>query len=786
MKVRSIKALILLGIVLAGLLGALVFASGKIPYNNTARTVAEQAGTVQEQSTGAILFSAEHFFYSETVSLTLTASESGIAEIYYTTDSTDPATSKTAICYTEPIDLTAGEENICSYTIKACGKTAAGNTDTITHSYFVGEGITERFNTYVFSVSTDPKNLYDYETGIFVPGKLRDDYMRESGDNDPDPPAPANYNLRGKESEREAYVEAFDSSGNLLLSQNTGIRVAGGWSRDMAQKSIKLFARAEYDADNPKFAYDFFNGESLRADETVMAESDRLVLRNNANDNPFAFLRDEAITECARQTPLEDTQQAVPCAVFLNGEYYGFAWLHQVFDDNYFDDKYGTESGDWAILSGGEGYKETDETDPLNAQAIADYDALYAYADKDLTDNAVFAELETRMDVENFLYYYAIQTYIANEDWPGGNYKVYRYYGEAVDGSESTDGKWRWLLFDTDFGMGLYGKSVDTDSLGRILNPGDNRAALLDAMLKREDIRLEFARIFCDLSNRAFSYENVEKTVREKESARQNELEYNFLYGIQLQGTWSSLSYVAGDVERILNFAAERPAQIRQQVQTYLGVGADGYTVQCAATANALISVNSCEILPDSTDFSGFYFNELKTQMTAQIADGYRFSHWLVNDAKITTPTLTLTAQDGIEGIVQVSLVLEPDNTAQPVISQISYAGTGDSFVITNPGTKSIYLGDCYISDSPDTPKKQKLPNVMLAAGESYTVYCDNYAQTDALGKFSASFSLKKGETLVLSNKAGQALCTVFLPDITKGNHYQRNSLTQTYAEESA
>ena len=64
--------------------------------------------------------------------------------------------------------------------------------------------------------------------------------------------------MRGRESEREAYLEILEADGNVVASQKAGIRVYGGWSRANQQKSLKIFARKAYDRVNNKIRYEFF------------------------------------------------------------------------------------------------------------------------------------------------------------------------------------------------------------------------------------------------------------------------------------------------------------------------------------------------------------------------------------------------------------------------------------------------------------------------------------------------------------------------------------------------
>ena len=44
--------------------------------------------------------------------------------------------------------------------------------------------------------------------------------------------------------------------------------------------------------------------------------------------------------------------------------------------------------------------------------------------------------------------YEAFQIFVDNRDWPGNNIKFWR--------DHRVGGKWRWILFDTDFGFGIW------------------------------------------------------------------------------------------------------------------------------------------------------------------------------------------------------------------------------------------------------------------------------------------------------------------------------------------
>ena len=57
---------------------------------------------------------------------------------------------------------------------------------------------------------------------------------------------PANYNQKGKDWERNAHIDYFETDGTTLdcqLQQDCGIRIQGNYSRSDLMKGLRLYAR---------------------------------------------------------------------------------------------------------------------------------------------------------------------------------------------------------------------------------------------------------------------------------------------------------------------------------------------------------------------------------------------------------------------------------------------------------------------------------------------------------------------------------------------------------------
>ncbi len=510
----------------------------------------------------APVFSLEESFYSADLSVELkTAYE---AEIYYTTDGSEP--DKNATRYAEPLYFTCEDTDFpTAHTIKAKAYYSDGTESaTSVHTYFTAKGAAERFSEYVFSISGDPAALTEGPDGIFY------------GENS---------ELRGRESEREVYLTAWDPSGEVILSQYCGVRIYGGASRYNTIKSMKLFARKSYgnDAGIGAFHTDLFQTPLADGSGLVIDEYDKLVLRNSGNDFQFGFIRDELCQTLAAEAGFADYEALVPAVCYLNGEYYGLFWLHETYCDDYFKDKYPNDAalGKFIICEGTDTEKDVEEDDADSVHA-EDFNAMYAqYSEADLTDAALYEELCAMMDVENYLDYFAFNIYINNRDWPQNNLRCYRYVpmeGE-VPGEGVYDGKWRFLVHDMDYSMGMYEQPevlADYNTLGHILTEGDERySPLFAALLEREDCRTYFSDKIHEYADGVLDGAHITEVCSSLNGSRYLEQMkyYSHLENLRNEGDgtiWTHSSHLGGQLDIIYDFAEQREDYMLQYLEDCL------------------------------------------------------------------------------------------------------------------------------------------------------------------------------------------------------------------------
>ena len=321
-----------------------------------------------------------------------------------------------------------------------------------------GEIHTGRFDLPVISLVTDGRNLTDPAEGIL-----------------------ANVSGKGSEWERPVNVAYFEANGRLGFTQDAGIRLSGGSTRGLAQKSFRVTARKSdyfntdrYDGAG-KFKYALFP-ERLKSDGTQLQAYDSVVLRNGGNDSVFtgedsaraSLLRDGLAARIAQKAaPEVDAMAYRPVVVFLNGEYYGIMNLREYENNKYVQNVYGIEDKDSVTVistelnsDNGERYDGTwfsyqQEDGP--AGELGNFTTLL----QDIVVNGAYSyeQAAARIDMDNFMKYCAVNLFVCNTDWPHNNVRVWRYAGNspgALADPSVTDGKWRFMLKDTDVGMGRY------------------------------------------------------------------------------------------------------------------------------------------------------------------------------------------------------------------------------------------------------------------------------------------------------------------------------------------
>lgn len=535
------------------------------------------------------IFSVEGGFYNDAFDLTVTSKEQNA--VYYTTDGSDPTTSKTAMLYTDAISIydNTSEPNIYSairditistyyppsqkvdkgIVIRAAAKDADGNfSDVVTNSYFVGKTASYYSDMKVVSLVTDNDNLFSSEDGIYVNGDAYYTWKDSAAYveyEDGDTRNPTNYNQDGRKWERPASIQVFED-GSLAYTTDIGIRIAGNWSRAYPQKSIRFYARSEYG--DSKMEYGFIDGLTDTSGNAITS-FDKITLRNSGTDWYNLHFRDELIQSLVSDRAV-DVQGTEPCILFIDGEFWGVYSFTEKLDGDYVESHYGIDKDDVTTIKCGE--VEGSESVASEYRTFANW-AMRA----DMTDEANYQKVCDVIDIQSFMDYIAIETYINNYDWSSSvagymnNWQMWR--SNTIDtGNPYADGKWRFMLYDTEYSTELFqsaGTSYGYDSLSTMYREETwwNFSQLFYNLLNNNTFREQFYANYLEIMENNFEPNAVNDQITQfVDELRPAITATNIRYGNE----WINSKYDS-EVELLRNFFNNRPDYAKLYLDMLVG-----------------------------------------------------------------------------------------------------------------------------------------------------------------------------------------------------------------------
>lgn len=646
------------------------------------------------------IFSHEPGFYSEEFELQISHPQDGVV-VYYTLDGSEPT--ENSLIYEKPI--TVRDRNSEPNTISTIPtnfledfRRSAPPRTTIkkgtvlrtlsvkqgfksnysSKSYFVSPDGLNNHQLPVISIVTDNKNLFDDEIGIYVPGNLYEEGFQETG----------NYYGRGAEWEREGSLEFFEESGEFAFGQNVGIRIHGGYSRRLTQKSLRIYARNEY-GDNA-INYPIFPDQPYDAYR-------RLILRNSGNDQAFSLLRDAIAHRLVGHFNME-TQAYRPSILYINGEYWGLHNIRERIDRHYLERKFDIDPERLELLS---------RHWTIEEGSNLDYAALLTFIqNQNLGHNPHYEYVKTKMDIDNYLDYFSAQIFFVNTDWPHNNIDFWRtrrsYNPDAPIGH---DGRWRWLFYDLDFGLGLV-EGPDFDMLNWVTQGKNYRNEewpnqVLRNLLENESFKIDFINRMADHLNTAFLPERMVAVIREMKEVIEPEMQD---YG----NRWRyprNVDIWNNTINYIIEWTQQRYVYHWQNIQDHFKISStETVTIGVNDNSRGHVKINSIELTPETPGisenpypWSGTYLSGIPVTVSAVAGEEYTFSHWEVDNHLFTSPTLTLLPDttDSIQLFLEVVTESEPE-----VISLAEEDYLFDNFSADTPrglypeGMIFVYMND--------------------------------------------------------------------------------------------
>ena len=538
--------------------------------------------------TDEAIIELESGWYSEPQSISILGSGQDNFYVFYTTDGSVPTIYD--IPYTKPIFINS---NTCisfrsfSYNYLP--------SKLIDRTYIFEE---DNHGLAVFSIHTNPENLWNEQSGIYVSGPNASEDYPYYGSNFWQPWS------------KFSRIEYFDGNKTKKAEESLDLEIHGGWSRAEPQKSFRLDFKSKYTG---------------RLEEAVIPAKNHIEsynnfnLRNGGQHTWSDKMQDALISRIASESNV-NYMAYEPCIAYLNGEYWGVYGIREKIDEHYIEDNYGFNSDSidlmnaWNVLAG------SDEN------ALDSYQSIMS---EDANSNGFYELFSSIWNVDNYIDYFVIQTFIQNMDWMGiawgaNNIKMWR--------PQTDDGKWNYVLYDTDGALGYFGQSYYDNYLAYAMNPAyiSQHSQIFNKVLQNDEFRCQFTNRYADLINTSLSFESAQ----EKTDIIKNDMQDAMPRHIErwqnsgnLNGTISSMPAWENSINNILNYYGERvsTAQSFLNYTLYLD-GMNDISLDVFPTNSGSINLNTISV--DEFPWNGVYFNDCEIDITAIADSGYSFTHW--------------------------------------------------------------------------------------------------------------------------------------------------------------
>jgi CotH kinase protein/Chitobiase/beta-hexosaminidase C-terminal domain len=577
------------------------------------------------------LYSHQAGFYNQVVLLELqTLAPNSI--IRYTTDG-DSVTEQSKV-YDGPIHVTQ------TMVVRACLYPAQGGLPgpMVTNTYIMFDPT----RLPVVSLSVVPRHFWSNDEGIYMFGTF-------GSDCDYYPYPCANF---WKGWEKPLYVEMFDSDRQRVIAQHASVEITGGWSKANPKKGMLI------GLDHDAYGDGTVHNLPIFEDKPHVTSWKKLHLRPGGN-GATPYYHQDAWLQRAAQTTHNDYMAYRPVHVLLNGEYWGIYELRERQDQHFVRYNHGVDDDFVDVIR----FPSSDYFDqqPYEAQAgtmtewLQTVDAVMGTP----VQSAQFYErMEQEFDLDNYIDYFAYQTWVANNDWLGpwrNNLRIWR--------PQTPNGRWRYMLWDLDASAGeqwdpnTYPPCINSIRWARDPDPvpwaQNAHSDLFNRFLQNRQCAVRFANRYADLLNTTLRVDSMSRYLTDIKAELRPEIQRTFdKWGGDMQ-RWEGrqnnserwLANRMGCIRQLIVNECQLNKQVRLSVASYPeGVGH--------------IRVNSTG--PWEHAWSGIYFDGAPLSISVTPQAGWEFVGWLSEGTPLTDP-LSLAFEQNFDKSTQLTAYFVPE-----------------------------------------------------------------------------------------------------------------------------
>ncbi|MEN8131885.1 MAG: CotH kinase family protein, partial [Pseudomonadota bacterium] len=472
------------------------------------------------------------------------------------------------------------------------------------------ESIVAEHDGPLLSIVADNDDLYHPRTGLLT-----------------------HYLEHGRKWERPVFISYFED-GKILFAGGVGLRVHGGQSRYMEEKSFRLHFRDIYgDAQLPQGILYGGKGDPIKSlivhnDVRRMEMEDGSVFTTHFT-NPLAF-------DIARQIGCL-TPATKPVQLYLNGEYAGPYVLIEHISLEFLRAHFGKGNFTYG----------RSKAKPLPGRTVAkgNPDALldlyneFNEIDPPLTMNYV----NHKVDLANMTNWLISILITGTTD---------AFQGAIVKDSSSADSRWFWINWDMDhafrdvYSLAPAGRPWEIDLFSGPHSLVDRKRirSLIFRRLSRESpaYKTYFLRRFID----AFNHQVTTAFVRERIS---------YYEKIAASFDISDTSYISSRK----NYLDKRPTILRNQVSLYFDAG--------PVYRMVVISPESIDLTIDGYDvngmYVGWYVNETPADIRISRTQKDQLFEWVINGKRIANNGSSMSISMNSEMVIEVAPLKSSSST---------------------------------------------------------------------------------------------------------------------------
>ena len=430
-------------------------------------------------------------------------------------------------------------------------------------------------------------------------------------------------------------------------------------------------------------------------------------------------MRDAAITSLMIDSNL-DFQSFKTVSTYINDNYWGLYNLREKVSENLIASKHNVNPNNITLLTNNAEIVDGDNQEYL--------DLISFVSNNDLTIEENYNYVSEQIDIDNFIMYNVAQIYMDNRDYPGNNIKYWKVPG----------GKWRWILYDTDFGFAgqwwddwEQNYSYYFDTLEFVISGNQTTwanpqwATLLQRkLLENINFRNRFINRYADEMNTRFLPSNVTSHFLSIYDNMYNEMLNHIDRWIESE-PWVSTNTVYQFVDNMNNFAINRQPEAKHHILNSFDLDEYHEVVLFNNQPNmGFIKLNN-NLKIQEEEWSGDYFQDVPITLKAIADPGHEFSHW-TGYVDSTESEIEVNISESSE--IQAHFV--NSSGLNLVINEINFKSSddfnpGDWVELYNPNQDDINISGWILKDNNDS-NEFIFPDGTIISGYNYLVIVRN------------------------------------------------------------